>query len=275
MTAVAGVVLAGGRSRRMGTPKAELEWHGSTLLRRVTGIVARAVDGPVIVVRAPGQDLPGLAPDVLVVADPREGHGPLQGLATGLAAAAGRAAAAAFVCSTDMPFLHPAFVRRVAAALGDGVDVVLPVAHGHPQPLAAVYRTSLASAVTRWLAAGERRLTAVAARSRVALLHRDDLLADGVLAARDPALASLRNLNRPEDYRAARARAAPAVTVRLRGTHIRPERILGARAATVAGAVAQLGLVLDEIAIEVDGVPVGDGMVPLADGDELVVVPMA
>ena len=44
------VVLAGGRSTRMGTAKAALEWHGSTLLRHVTGIVGRAVDGPVIVV---------------------------------------------------------------------------------------------------------------------------------------------------------------------------------------------------------------------------------
>ena len=52
VSAVAGVVLAGGRSTRMGRPKASLEWHGSTLLHRVTGIVSRAVDGPVVVVRA-------------------------------------------------------------------------------------------------------------------------------------------------------------------------------------------------------------------------------
>jgi len=44
----------------MGTPKAALEWHGSTLLRRTTGILARVTDGPVLVVRAPGQELPAL-----------------------------------------------------------------------------------------------------------------------------------------------------------------------------------------------------------------------
>ncbi len=55
-----GVVLAGGRSSRMGAPKAALEWHGSTLLRRTVAIVARATGGPVVVVRANGQDLPGL-----------------------------------------------------------------------------------------------------------------------------------------------------------------------------------------------------------------------
>ncbi|HXP18075.1 MAG TPA: molybdenum cofactor guanylyltransferase [Streptosporangiaceae bacterium] len=112
----AGIVLAGGRSSRMGTPKAALEWHGSTLLRRTTGILSRSTDGPVIVVRAAGQDLPALPPGVEVVDDPHEGLGPLQGIAAGLAAVGGRAPIA-FVCSTDLPFLHPAFVRRMLRAI--------------------------------------------------------------------------------------------------------------------------------------------------------------
>src|SRR3954447_22279597 len=98
MPTAAGIVLAGGRSSRMGTPKAALEWHGSTLLRHVVGIVARGVDGPVVVVRAPGQDLPSLPANVDVVEDAREGRGPLQGLASGLAAVA---TSAAYVSSTD------------------------------------------------------------------------------------------------------------------------------------------------------------------------------
>ena len=81
MSNTAGIVLAGGRSSRMGTPKAALEWHGSTLLRRTVGIVSRATGGPVIVVRAPGQALPELPPQVDVVDDPAEGLGPVQGLA--------------------------------------------------------------------------------------------------------------------------------------------------------------------------------------------------
>jgi len=71
----------------------------------------------------------------------------LLGLATGLAAA-GRAAGAAFVCATDLPLLHPAFVRCLVAALrapaADPVDVVLPVVAGTWHPLAAAYRTGLA-----------------------------------------------------------------------------------------------------------------------------------
>src|SRR6266702_2021589 len=128
MPSSAGIVLAGGRSSRMGTPKAALEWHGSTLLHRTAGIMLRVTDGPVVVVRAPGQELPALPAQTEVVEDPREGLGPVQGLAAGLAALSGRAEVT-FVSSTDMPFLHPAFVRRVLrAAQEDGVDVGLPVA---------------------------------------------------------------------------------------------------------------------------------------------------
>jgi molybdopterin-guanine dinucleotide biosynthesis protein A len=72
----AGVVLAGGRSSRMGTAKAPLEWHGSTLLRRTAGIVARATGGPVVVVRPTGQDLPELPEGTVVADDPREGKSP-------------------------------------------------------------------------------------------------------------------------------------------------------------------------------------------------------
>ena len=151
MSGSAGIVLAGGRSSRMGTPKAALEWHGSTLLRRTVGIISRVTDGPVVVVRAPGQALPALPSHVEVVDDPREGMGPVQGLAAGLAAIADRAEIA-FVSSTDLPFLHPAFVRRVLRAAAEGADVGLPLARGYPQPLAASYRTALAPVAERLVA---------------------------------------------------------------------------------------------------------------------------
>jgi molybdenum cofactor guanylyltransferase len=91
-------------------------WHGSTLLRRVSGLAARGVDGPVLVVRAPGQELPTLPASVEVLDDPAEGLGPLQGIAVGLAAVQDRVAVA-FVCATDAPFLHPAFARRLVRAV--------------------------------------------------------------------------------------------------------------------------------------------------------------
>jgi molybdenum cofactor guanylyltransferase len=115
MAEAAGIVLAGGRSTRMGTPKAALEWHGSTLLRRLTGIVARAVDRPVVVVRAPGQALPPLPDAVEVVEDAGEGRRPLQGLAA----------------DPETPLARGDTVSFMAAGAHPGNDAVAP-ATGRP-----------------------------------------------------------------------------------------------------------------------------------------------
>jgi molybdopterin-guanine dinucleotide biosynthesis protein A len=273
MAASAGIVLAGGQSSRMGTSKAALEWHGSTLLRRVTGVLARVVDGPVVVVRAPGQALPPLPAQVDVIDDPREGLGPLQGLAAGLAATADLAEAA-FVCSTDLPFLHPAFVRRVLRVLGEGVDgdvdVGLPIAHGYPQPLAAAYRTALAPVAERLVAAHRLRLAFLFDECAVVRLDEAALRADPVLAVLDPDLDSVININEPDDYAAARARTAPEVTIQCFGALADGRsgpRVI--HAATMAAAAAAAGLALGRhVAAALNGDQITrDGEMPLATGD--------
>ena len=186
----------------MGTPKAALEWHGSTLLRRTAGVLARATGGPVVVVRAPGQDLPALPKGILVADDPREGKGPVQGIAAGLAALRGRADAA-FIASTDMPFLHPAFIRRVLGVLGDGetIDVALPLARGYKQPLAAAYRVSLADTAERLVKEDRLRPAFLFEECTVETLDDAALKQDPVLAALDPDLDSVVNVNTQADYR--------------------------------------------------------------------------
>ena len=253
----------------MGTPKAALEWHGSTLLRRTVGIVSRATGGPVLVVRAPGQALPELPPEADVVDDPTEGLGPVQGLAAGLAAVAGRAEVA-FACSTDLPFLHPAFVRRVLRAADEGADVGLPVARGYPQPLAAAYRTTLAPVAGRLVEERRLRPAFLFEQCTVTRLDEAALRADPVLAALDPDLDSVVNVNEPADYQAARARPAPQITIQRFGAladgHRGPQP---ARAATVAAAADAAGLALDgHIVAALNGDQITrDGQVPLATGD--------
>ncbi|MGH3289639.1 MAG: molybdenum cofactor guanylyltransferase, partial [Streptosporangiaceae bacterium] len=180
----------------MGTPKAVLEWHGSTLLGRTVAIMARATSGPVVVVRALGQDLPELPEGTLVADDPREGRGPVQGIAAGLAALTGRADVA-FVSSTDMPFLHPAFIRRVLRVLeqSEGTDVALPVARGYKQPLAAAYRVCLAAAAERLVKEDRLRPAFLFDECRVETLDDAALKRDPVLAALDPDLDSMLNVN--------------------------------------------------------------------------------
>ncbi|MGH7483401.1 MAG: NTP transferase domain-containing protein [Longimicrobiales bacterium] len=271
----AGVVLVGGRSSRMGTPKASLEWHGSTLLCRTLGVLARSAGGPLLVVRAAGQPLPEIPPQVDVVEDPEAGLGPLQGIAAGLAALAGRAQAA-FVCSTDLPFLHPAFVRRVLAALTNDLDAVLPVAGGYPQPLAAAYRVTLAPLAAALVAAGDLRPAFLFRHRSCRTLRLDGaaLLADPVLAAADPALKSVVNVNSPDDYRAARHQPAPEVTLWRDGTlacagHRAPHTI---RAATLSAAAGAAGITLGgHVIAAINGDQIsGDGDVPLTSGDTVV-----
>lgn len=267
----AGVVLAGGRSSRMGSDKAGLEWHGSTLLRHVAGILSRAVAGPVLVVRAPGQPLPALPAGVGVRDDPQRDQGPLQGLAAGLAAV-GEQAETAFVCATDLPFLHIAFIHRVLAGFEEAdpqhpVEVVLPAARGFRQPLAAGYRTRLAGRIQGLLTEGVREPTGLLGSSRMRVLAEEDLLADPALAAVDPDLDSLVNLNTPEDYAAARARPAPTVTIR--GPAGMGRQL---RAATLAAAVAAAGLppAVGGTARVAGGPARGDALLPLVAGDQVV-----
>jgi molybdopterin-guanine dinucleotide biosynthesis protein A len=260
----------------MGTPKAALEWHGSTLLARTVGIVARATNGPVVVVRAPGQDLPELPAGTLVADDPHEGKGPVQGIAAGLAALTGRADVA-FVSSTDMPFLHPSFVRRVLRALAEsaGADVALPEARGHKQPLAAGYRVWLAGAAERLVIQDRLRPAFLFEECRVEMLDDAALKQDPVLAALDPDLDSVLNVNTPEDYAVARARPAPEVTVQLCGTLTTCGNASGprvVRAATVGAAAAAVAVVFDRrvtAALNGDQI-IHDRAIPLAAGDTLV-----
>jgi molybdopterin-guanine dinucleotide biosynthesis protein A len=257
----------------MGRPKASLEWHGSTLLHRVTGIVARAVGGPVVVVRAPDQELPALPLGVRVVEDSVEGRGPLQGLAAGLAAVADDAPVA-YVSSTDVPLLHPAFVQAVVrAGREEDVDVALPVVHGYRHPLAAAYRTGLAPAVDELIAQDRMRPAFLFERCRVRELTEEDLLRDRELAAADPELLSVLNLNEPDDYERARSRAAPSVTVRRFGTLATNlgREPLSIRAATLEAAASAAGVALDRhVVAALNGDQITrDPELPLAGGDEV------
>jgi molybdopterin-guanine dinucleotide biosynthesis protein A len=261
-----GIVLAGGRSLRMGRPKAWLDWHGATLLERVVAIVERAVDGgPVVVVSARGQELPPLPPRIRMTPDLREGLGPLQGIASGLLALQDEADVA-FVSSTDAALLHPAFVRRVLDGVEDDVDAVVPHARGHRQPLAAGYRTSLAPLVDGLLADGLAKPGFLYERVRTRLVDDAWLLGDPALARLDPALASLENLNEPDDYAAARALPAPEIAVERSGLD---DPVL-VRATSVGGVARALGLDRRGVTVRLDGTTarLGDDF-PLVAGDRL------
>lgn len=189
--ATGGIVLCGGRSSRMGRPKAWLPVGGEPMLGRVVRVVAAAVD-PVVVVAAAGQELPDLPGGVGIVRDAAEGNGPLQGLAAGLAALAGRTDAA-FIVGCDAPFLTVAFVQRLVSLRGDA-DACVCAPSDFPHPLPGVYAVGVLDRVNDRLAAGALSLRGLLERVPTRLVRPSDL------ADIDPALDALRNVNTPEDY---------------------------------------------------------------------------
>jgi molybdenum cofactor guanylyltransferase len=157
---LAGVVLAGGESRRMGRDKATLPGPGgaATMAEYVVGIVAQRCE-PVFVMAAPGQPVPAL--QARVIRDDVRGLGPLPATGRGLRAAAEAGARLAFVCAVDMPLLTAELIDDlVRLAAETGAEVVLPW-DGRSHYLAAVYRTDLAQRIEALVAAGERRMSAL------------------------------------------------------------------------------------------------------------------
>jgi molybdopterin-guanine dinucleotide biosynthesis protein A len=184
------IVLAGGRSRRMGRDKASLPFGEETLLDRVVR-TAREVVGQVVVVAREGQELPGDFP--VVARDPAEGLGPLAGITAGLAATG---AERAFVTACDTPFLTPAFIRFLLDASA-GRDAAVPLVGGYHMTTAAAYGRGVLPVARELLE--QRRLRPFF------LLERVDARIVG--EAELPDLESLRNCNTPEEYEQALADA--------------------------------------------------------------------
>ena len=159
-------MLAGGRSSRMGTDKAWLDWHGVPLVVHVARAVSAAVEGRVVVVGAPGQDLP---PELEIVRDPEAHQGPVAGLAVGLGALTEERA---FVCGCDQPLAHAVIAELLDARAADVVAF-------RGEPLGALYATRLAKQAT--------------GGSLMALLDRVDT--EWLVGPRE----ELRSLNRPSD----------------------------------------------------------------------------
>jgi molybdopterin-guanine dinucleotide biosynthesis protein A len=193
---VGGVILCGGESKRMGRPKAWLPFGEELMLPRVVRLL-REVVSPLMVVAAPGQDVPPLPSEIVIVRDEECGRGPLQGLAAGLRALQGHADAA-YATSCDVPFLVPAFVRRLIDLLGEH-SICVPRVGDYHHPLAAVYRIEVVGAVERLLSENRMRPVFLFDAEPTRIVEA------GELADVDPTFQTLRNLNTPEEYAAALA----------------------------------------------------------------------
>lgn len=182
---LAGVVLCGGRSQRMGTDKASIRFSGTTLLERALARLEEVCD-PVLI--APGELKVAVAGHRLV-ADASPGAGPLGGLVGALRASPHRLLA---VVAVDLPWLDPRLIRLLAERIGDHDAAVCETGRG-VQPLHAVYATSVLGAAETALAGPDRSLRHLLARTRTLRVAETDWRAAGV------ADRFARNINTPED----------------------------------------------------------------------------
>jgi len=186
-----GIILAGGRSTRMGTSKALLPFGDETMLQRVVRLLSSVVC-PIVVVAAAGQSLPDLPADVIITSDEQPGRGPLEGLRAGLKALP-ETIESAYVTSCDVPLLVPAFAQRMIELLTDH-DIVVMEIDGFAHPLSAVYRRRTLPHVERLLAEDRLRPAFLFDAVRTRRLQPAEMI------AADPELLTLRNLNTREDY---------------------------------------------------------------------------
>ena len=192
---VAAIVLAGGRSTRLGRDKASEPLLGVPLLQRVLDRLAGLTTETVVVGR-PEQDFGwARATHLRAIEDSYPGAGPLGAIYTGLNAVE---APIALVLACDMPLLQPGLLAALVR-LAEEHEAVVPVCEGLAQPLCAAYRRTCAAALRTQIETGNLKVAAVVAR----LLPR--YVYEAEWRRWDPEGLSFHNLNSEADLRRAEA----------------------------------------------------------------------
>jgi molybdopterin-guanine dinucleotide biosynthesis protein A/molybdopterin converting factor small subunit len=181
------VVLAGGKSSRMGRPKSLLLFDGEPLIAHIVRALKRMF-AETVIVAAPEQELPDLP--AILVRDEVAYQGPVGGIYYGLKAASGNFC---FVTSCDVPFLNPALISHVTSQILN-YDVVVPYWENRFQPLHAAYRTSVAPLLKEQLDRGELRPVYLFDKVRTYKIGEEEI------RRFDPEGLSFLNMNTPDDY---------------------------------------------------------------------------
>lgn len=183
-------VLAGGRSSRMGTDKASLQFEGRTLLARALDLL-RALTPEVRIVGPAAK----FAPYGRVIEDVYPGRGPLAGIHAALSASTTELN---LILAVDLPFATEALLRFIVeqARAADAVVTVPRIAGGY-QPLCAVYRRAFVPLAQAALEAGRNKIDALFAGTTTRILGEPELSRFAFSAA------MFDNLNTPEDLRRA------------------------------------------------------------------------
>jgi molybdenum cofactor guanylyltransferase len=189
---VTGVVLAGGRSRRMGRDKAFLPFGPGLLIERVIEVVQQVTAHVILITNAPEQyqrfGLPMFS-DVIA------GAGSLGGIYTGLISAK---APYSLCLACDMPFVKASFLRFLCDTASEA-DVLVPRDTTDYQPLCAVYSQACREPIRHQIEARRLKITSFFDQVRVRVIGGN------ILARYDPSDTMFFNANTPEEYEKARS----------------------------------------------------------------------
>jgi molybdopterin-guanine dinucleotide biosynthesis protein A len=183
---VSGIILAGGKSARLGQNKALVDAAGMPLIQRVVHRLRLVVDEIVLVTNRPDEfaflGLP-MASDVY------RGIGTLGGLHAGLGAMGGEYGLAV---GCDMPLLNISLLRHIVS-LRRGYDIVMPRVGEYYEPLHALYGKRCLPGIERAIKAGQRRMLSACDGMRVRYVQDDEI------ASHDPHRLSFFNVNDAQD----------------------------------------------------------------------------
>lgn len=185
--AATAVILAGGRSSRMGSNKALLPYRGGRFIEAIHRQLAEIFDEVLLVTNSPEQYafIPcRKAPDLF------PGMGALAGIHSGLHHSSNPVI---FAVACDMPYLNGSLIRHLASR-ADADGVLIPEGPRGPEPLHAFYGKGCLGAMEAALRNGERRVVSFFGCANVEKVSAEQV------AGFDPAFASFSNVNTPEEY---------------------------------------------------------------------------
>jgi molybdopterin-guanine dinucleotide biosynthesis protein A len=194
MTSFSGVILAGGKSRRMGRDKSHLILRGETLVARAVRLVGALTDDVILVTNAPEQ-FTGVG--ARLTGDVIPGGGALSGIHAGLTSAR---CAWALVVACDMPFLNLDLVRYMAS-LTPGQSVVAPRWQGEIETLHTLYARDCLPVIEPMLRRGGGRIIDFYEQVKTRYVEPDEI------ARFDPGGLAFFNVNSPDDWERAQALA--------------------------------------------------------------------
>lgn len=188
---LAAIILCGGNSVRMGFDKSQLLLgDGQTFLEQIVSTLKPHVGSVIVVHNAQLQILDN--PEVICVTDRRPDCGPMEGIATGLAAMPDEAELG-FVTSCDVPLIRPEVALQLLDLLGDN-EGVTPVDGKRIFGLTAIYRKSILPALESLIESKMLKVSNLCQHLRIRQVPIE------LIRAVDPFLESLNNINRYSDY---------------------------------------------------------------------------